>query len=213
MLSKIQDYLSEHIKGTFLLVIVCILTLCTAVSMLIPSISNLTKYNQIIESLGGEKNIVFQKETTSSEKQDIFAVAENKNSTSPTKITDTKEYQASQDEIQKKQRRINDLDNDLMITVYKSASDFFVNYNEYITTQTPVNLERMKQFMTDKYYDDTFKYSSPEKDVCIVECIRFADFDKDTILAYVQLKNSKIFLLSYVNDSSKGWVINKIQKI
>ena len=81
-------------------------------------------------------------------------------------------------------------------------------------SQTPANLEKLKKYVTDDYYDSTFKTSEVKEQMYTISYIRFADFDKDTISAFVRIKNTDdMYILSYINVDSKGWLINNIQKV
>lgn len=211
MLEKLRTYLKEHFKGVIVMIIACILTLCTSVYLMVPMVTNIIECNQIIDSVGGEESITPKSATVSNE-----SLFENGNidNTYPTSVVDTEEYKEKQKEISKIEKRIEDLNDDLMITLNKSVSDFFVDYTEYAMSQTPANLEKLKKYVTDDYYDSTFKTSEVKEQMYTISYIRFADFDKDTISAFVRIKNTDdMYILSYINVDSKGWLINNIQKV
>lgn len=210
MNDKLQLYLYEHFKGVIVMILACIFTLCTSVYLIVPVVTNIIKCNQIIDSVGGEESIVKKSNSTST--GNLFENAND--NTAPTSFVDTEEYKEKQKEVSKMEKRIEDLNNDLMITLNKSANDFFVEYTEYAMSQTPANLEKLKKYVTDDYYDSTFKLSEVKQQMYTVSYIRFADFDKDTISAFVRIKNTnEMYILSYINVDSKGWLINNIQEV
>lgn len=212
MLYKIKIFLTNHIKGVMLFALVCVMTFCTAIYMIVPLVQSLNTYNQIIDDVGGEEKIA--ELTSQSEDNDLFSKAEISQNTAPTIYADTDEYKEKQSEIDFKAERYRELKSDLMLTINKNITDFFIAYTEYSQLQTSTNLKKLKQYVTDDFYENHLKCASVKKDIYQLNYVRFADFDKDPILAFVEIKNSdKKYILSYVEQENKGWVISNIQSV
>lgn len=209
MLYKAELFFTNHIKGVILFALACIMTICTAIYLSVPCIQSMNTYNQIIEDVGGEENI--KKSSVQSEGDDVFSKAENSQNTDAITYADTDEYKEKQEKIDKKAERYRELKSDLMLTINKNISDFFIAFTEYSQLQTSTNLEKLKQYVTDDFYENQLKSLSVKKDVYQLSYVRFADFDKEPILAFVEMKNTcKRYILSYVKEDNE-WVISNIQ--
>lgn len=206
-MEKLQNYLYENYNKVVILVLVCIMTLGTAIYLTFPKARALLTYNEIISAAGGTEAVEKQNKSA----DDLFDTSSNTGDNTAN-IVDTDEYKEKEFQIQWMQNRIAQLDNKVTFIICTNVTDFFSAYEAYSQIPNPANLEKIKAYMTDEYYNE-FKTQKTKEGVYLLDSIWYADLDKKTVAVCTQLKDGRYILFDYVNDEQKGWQINGMTEL
>lgn len=204
-MEKLQNYLYENYNKVVILVLVCIMTLGTAIYLTFPKARALLTYNEIISAAGGTEAV--EKQNRSAD--DLFYANTEDNTTN---IVDTDEYKEKEIQIQWMENRITQLENKMTFNITTNVTDFFDAYTAYSQIPNPANLEKLKEYMTDEYYNE-FKTQNVSEGVYLLDNIWYANLDKDTVSVCTQIKEGKYILFDYINDEQKGWQINGMTEL
>lgn len=219
MSNRFSNYIENHSKAIYILVLACVMVIVTSVVMTVPRVRSIIECEEIISSLGGREAITANVNTPDEDSTgDVFENANNSN-TKETTYADTEEYKTKQDVIDKKAERYADLtENDLMLNLGTLTSKYFSAYSDYASNPSPAKLNALKDFTTTEYFENVLKKQTPTKEYYLVNDVKFADFDKDTIYSIVTMRgdetgDGKRFSVSYVKDKTRGYVISDVRSL
>lgn len=198
----------------------CILVILTSVVMAVPRIQSVIKYEEIISSVGGREvaeskvSTTTPASTSNNNSDDVFDNANGNSNTKETTYADTDEYKNKQNIITKMADRYADItDNDLMESLSLKTGKYFTAYSDYLANPTPAKLNALQEYTSTEYFNELKKQPLVEEYYLVAD-VKFADFDKDVIQSIVILRGGTIkFAVSYIKDSTKGYVINSVRSL
>lgn len=179
----------------------------TSVYLIIPRAKSAANYDQIIESLGGEEAI--RSSWDEADSDDIFTSQKSK----PTSYKDTTEYKNKEAEISFMVNRYQALQSgNLLRSLDNLLGNFFNSFTQYQKNPSPANIALLQNYASaeclEKIQNDTVN-----KGDYLINYMRYSDLDKETILAYVEMRfEAGQFFVSFIKNPDGNWVVDNYEK-
>lgn len=209
MIERFKNFLYVHYKMVFLLLAACVMTLGTAIVTTVPIAKNVFYYREIIDAVGGEDKIT----ELTSEKDMFSANTDVDSNTQSIAYTNTPDYISRQENIAKMEARTKDLKNDLKVVLSKRISSFFSEYSHYHESQTNENLNKLKAYVTNDLFETMIKPTHLVDFSSLVDLTLFSELDKETVQAYIIMRNVNTRYVIDLIETEDGWRLSKIQPI
>ena len=210
---KIHDFVERHTNGVVLLVLACIMVIITSIFQIVPRVQSAQNYTQLMDSLGGEKAL----RSSMDENSDVDNVFSQSHSEKNIDYKDSEEYQNTQKIIEFQSKRTNDLrKNNLVSQLDSLTGSFLSKYSQCIETLSPSNLKELQALTTSECYKNISENVRKEKkgQGYLPNYIRFADLDKETVFAYVEMRFSKeMMIIRLVNETGDKWAVDDFEVI
>lgn len=210
---KIHDFVERHTNGVVLLVLACIMVIITSIFQIVPRVQSAQNYTQLMDSLGGEKAL----RSSMDENSDVDNVFSQSHSEKNIDYKDSEEYQNTQKIIEFQSKRTNDLrKNNLVSQLDSLTGSFLSKYSQCIETLSPSNLKELQALTTSECYKNISENVRKEKkgQEYLPNYIRFADLDKETVFAYVEMRFSKeMMIIRLVNETGDKWAVDDFEVI